>query len=233
MLRRTSSRSRDDVVAGDARAAAVGRSERAEHRDRRRLAGAVRAEEAEGLARRRRRSRCRAPPRPRRSACEAANGHRGRTLGTAGRAVGRRRARGSRRSLGASARARRRRGSGRASRRVVGEDLARLGDAAPRCRPAAPGRTRCRPRASALHDRACSSETSPASCSHGAGCVVARAPRRSARPGVGQLRRACARRPPRSGPGPRPRAAGAPGRPSRGSGARRRSLRSSSSCMIW
>ena len=39
-----------DVVAGDARAAAVGRQQRAEHRDRRRLAGAVGAEEAERLA---------------------------------------------------------------------------------------------------------------------------------------------------------------------------------------
>ena len=52
MLRRTASRSRLDVVAGDAGVAAGRLDQRAEHRDRRRLAGAVGAEEAEDLARR-------------------------------------------------------------------------------------------------------------------------------------------------------------------------------------
>ena len=50
MWRRTSSRSRDDVVAGDTRAAGGRLRQRAEHVDRRRLAGAVGAEEAEDLA---------------------------------------------------------------------------------------------------------------------------------------------------------------------------------------
>ena len=57
-----------DVEAEDDRLAAIGRAQTLEDLDRRRLAGAVRPEQAEDLARARRRNRCRRRPGCRRSA---------------------------------------------------------------------------------------------------------------------------------------------------------------------
>ena len=71
MLRRTSSRCCTTSKPATSRRAAGRGDQRAQHADRRRLAGAVRAEEAEGLAGRRWSGRCRGPPRSRRSSSPA------------------------------------------------------------------------------------------------------------------------------------------------------------------
>ncbi len=223
MLRRTSSRSRDDVVAGHRAAPPVGAHERAEHGDRRRLAGAVGAEEAEGLAAARPRSRCRAPPRPRRSAWRGRSTETARwrprrrcvavTASARRSAVWRRRPH--RPSSRSAARRRRGSGRGRGASAPAPLGLRDLGLAAVRMTCAKANATsRMSPPSSSAW-----SLTSPLICSHGAGRVVAALARLLAA-GVGEPE-ACARRSPPSGSGPRPRAAAAPGRPSPGSGARR------------